>query len=476
MHTVEGNKQSTLVALVVTVGVIAAIAAVGALAGFATGAFDSASLEGPVDPGHPESWDPILEPYVDFVEQERGLTFDHPVTLRYADIAAEIAADFDAQREYDESLADGEVVEVFDPYADAWHLLGLVNFEVEATSLDVTEESIVENAGAFYDPWFEEIVLPEGVSETALQLTIVHELTHALQDQNGMIGVHLDSNDEAQGRLALTEGDAERIAEAWFHQMTPVAQQEYLDAIGYDPEAAFVDPPNSYLDANFFLPYSIGVPMVLTIIETEGEQGLNELLRSAEVGTTERFVDVLGDSNYATADTLREFNLPEGRGRADGDLGAVTWFAALAPAVGTEAAFDALVGYDADAFAIYDGTSGGTCGRFQVFFDSTAEAEEFARIATVANFAAAFDGADSVTIDTCSPVGDPQAQNNAVVFPLVVANELALYHLRSGFDPEIARCASIAQAQTMPVDQPINDFPGYDVVFADSADFVTNCQ
>lgn len=463
-------------ALVITFLVIGSVAAVGAVAAFATGVFDSASPVFPTGPSHPESWDPVLEPYIDFVEQERGLTFEHPVTLRYADIAAEIAENFDEQRAYDESVASDETAEYFDPYGDAWHLLGLVDFEAEATSLDSTEDSIVENAGAFYDPWFEEIVLPEGVSETALQLTIVHELTHALQDQNGMLSTHLDSNDGAQSRLALTEGDAERIAEAWYFQLSPAEQQEYLDAIGFDPDAPFVDPPNSYLDANFYLSYAIGVPIVHTIIETEGEEALNELLRSADVGTTERFVDVLGESNYATADTLMDFDVPDGRGRSDGDLGAVTWFAALAPAVGTEAAFDALVGYDADAFAIYEGAAGAACGRFQIFFDSGTDAQEFAQIASDANFDAEFDDADSVAIDVCSPVGDPQAQNNAVVFPLVVANELALYHLRSGLDPEIARCASIAQAQTMPVDQAIDDFPGYDVVFNESVDFVASCR
>ncbi len=475
MQPVHHQKQSTLVALVVTLGVLGSVTAVAAGAAYALGAFDSAPTV-PVAAEHPETWDPILEPYVAFVERERGLTFEHPVAVRYADIAAEVAEDFAEQRAYDESIADGEPAEFFDPYGDAWRLLGLVDFGAAASSLDSTEESIVENAGAFYDPWFQEIVLPEGASEIELQVTIVHELTHALQDQNGMLAAHLDSNDEAQSRLALTEGDAERIAEAWFYQMTQVEQQDYLDAIGYDPDAPFIDPPNSYLDANFYISYAIGVPMVLTIIETEGEDALNQMLRSSEVGTTERFVDVLGDSNYATTDTLNEFVTPEGRGRSDGDLGALTWFAALAPAVGTEAAFDALVGYDADAFAIYDDESGRSCGRFQIFFDDGNEAEEFARIAAEASFETELWAANSVMIDTCRVVGDPQAQNNAVLFPLIAANEMALYHLRSGLDADVARCASIAQAQTIPVDRSLDDFAGYEVLVAESAAFVERCQ
>lgn len=463
----------------VTLGAIGSIAAVAVVAGFASGAFSSPSPVAASAPSHPDSWDPALEPYIEFIERERGLEFDHPVSLRYADIAAEVAADFEEQREFDEEwAAENDDVDYFDPYGEAWRLLGLVDFEAEASSAESTEQSIIENAGAFYDPWFEEIVLPEGASETSLQLTIVHELTHALQDQNGMLDTHLDSTDSAQSRLALIEGDAERIAEAWFHQMSPTEQDDYLDSIGYDPNESYEDPPNSYLDANFFVSYSLGVPLVLTIIETEGEEAFNELLRSRDVGTTERFIDVLGGSNWSSSNVLAEFEPPPGRGRSDGDLGALAWFATLAPSVGTERAFDAMIGYDDDAFAIYDDEgSGQTCGRFQLFFDDSIEAQEFFDVATSGGVIGDLDLAgSSFSADICEPVGDAFDQNNAVMFPVILSNELVLFHLLSGLDQSVTRCAAIAQAQTIPVDRPLDDFAGYDALFADAASFASACQ
>ena len=101
----------------------------------------------------PAEWDPVLEPYIAFIEAERGLTFDHPVDVRWADIAQEIA---DQQA---------------------------------AASRDTS-------------------------------VTIVHELTHALQHQNGLLEFFPESPDSASARLAIIEGDAERIAMAWYWSRT----------------------------------------------------------------------------------------------------------------------------------------------------------------------------------------------------------------------------------------------------------------
>ena len=73
-------------------------------------------------PTHPETWDPVLAPYVVFIEFERGLSFDHPVNVRWAEIAEEIAEDLAA----DEVSADWPDDEALvDPWAEAYRVLGL---------------------------------------------------------------------------------------------------------------------------------------------------------------------------------------------------------------------------------------------------------------------------------------------------------------------------------------------------------------
>ena len=250
-----------------------------------------------------------------------------------------------------------------------------------------------------------------------------------------------------------------------------------FDAIGFSSDLPFEEPGNSYLDSTFFVSYSVGVPLVLSIIETDGVEELNRLLRSPDVGSTERFVDLLGESDDQGVNALREFDLPEGREQADGDLGALAWFATLAPTIGTDGAFDALVGYDDDAFAIFENASGTTCARFQVFFDDAAEAAEFNSLVGGVGIAGSVDAVDSsVTAELCESIGNPDDQRSAVVFPLILANELILNHLLMGESPDVARCAALAQAKTQPVDQSLNDFGGFDAQFVASTPFVNACR
>ena len=477
---VEGttkNQQSpaaTVFFVLFAIGAVAAIAVLGIVA-FASFAGSGQFSSGPTIP---DEWDPVLEPYIDFIESERGLEFEHPVNVRFTDISAEVAADFEAARELEEQFDPSNAVGPFaDPYAEAFTLLGLVEFDPDLDSQESAEASIIENAGAFFDPWDQEIVLPEDESILSLQITIVHELTHALQEQNGMLEFHPDTADSSQARLALIEGDAERIAEAWVAQLSEAERQELFDAIGFSSDLPFEEPGNSYLDSTFFVSYSVGVPLVLSIIETDGVEELNRLLRSPDVGSTERFVDLLGESDDQGVNALREFDLPEGREQADGDLGALAWFATLAPTIGTDGAFDALVGYDDDAFAIFENASGTTCARFQVFFDDAAEAAEFNSLVGGVGIAGSVDAVDSsVTAELCESIGNPDDQRSAVVFPLILANELILNHLLMGESPDVARCAALAQAKTQPVDQSLNDFGGFDAQFVASTPFVNACR
>ncbi len=468
------KPNSTVRDLLICLAVIGAFAAISlGYTVYASGLLGNDAI----GPFAQEEWDPVLEPYVEFVESERGLRFGRPVDVRFANIAEEVAAGFEENRAALEAAqASLDELPVADPYGDAFTLLGLVDFEADLDSQESTEESIIANAGAFYDPFEDEIVLPEGESLLSLELTIVHELTHALQDQNGMLDYYPDTADSSQARLALIEGDAERIAEAWFVQMTVAERQAYLDAIDFDPNQPFEDPGNSYLDSTFFVSYGLGVPLVMSIIETDGEEELNRLLRSPEVGSTERFIDLLGDSDSQQVNALVEFDPPKGRDEADGDLGALAWFATLAPIVGTDGAFDALIGYDDDAFAIYENADGSVCGRFEVFFDDADEAAEFVAIAGEAGIVGAADAQRrSVTSDICEQIGDPADQRIAVVFPLIVANELVLHHLLNGEDEQTARCAALAQVKTLPIDRSLDDFEGYDALFVASTSFVDAC-
>ncbi len=416
-----------------------------------------------------KSWDPALEPYVAFVEAERGLEFSEPVDVRWADISAELEAERPA------TPANSEQV---DPWTEAYRLLGLVDPNPDVTLDQELNDTLSENAGAFYEPWSETIVLPEGSSDIELSVTIVHELTHALQHQNGMLGGSgiFETDDDMAARTTLIEGDAERIALAWYWAQPEAFQNDYLDAIGYDPDATFDDPGDSFFATSFYASYEIGTPLVESIVATQGVEKVNELLRAKNLGTTDRLVDVLGDQQFSTFDAIEDMTVPESSDGAVGDLGALTWFQALAPIVGTEAAFDALIGYDDDAFAIVD-VSGRTCARFSIFFETESEGAEFIGVLDEASVKGDHSLVNNeAMLDLCEPIGNPADQRFGTIMPLIVAHEAAVAHLANGETVEVARCAAIAQASTIPADQSLDDFVGWETVTGQIAEFLPGCK
>lgn len=423
-----------------------------------------------------DTWDAAVEPYVAFVEQERGLRFSRPVDVRWADISAELEADFAAERERSpaEDSTEGE-----DPYLLAYALLGLIDPTSTGTLSETVEDTAVEQAGAFYDPTIEEIVLPIGEDAAGLGFTIVHELTHALQHQNGMLDWTLESPDSASTRTTLIEGDAERIALAWFDQLSSSERERFLSAVGYEEDSVEVDPGNSFFETSFAASYALGLPMVQVIVEVGGQKEIDRLLRADDIGTSERLIDVLSESPTSTVDAFGTVELPPDRDVAHGDIGAVTWFQALAPRVGTEQALDALVGYDDDAFVIIEGVDV-TCGRFHLAFDSREDAVSFADTAREVAAGVAGSSVEQVSAavdwEMCSPMGDPFAQRFGTIMPLVVAHEMTLLHLRNGVEPAVARCAGLGQAGSIPADQPLERFVGWDVVEDTAVDYLDACE
>ncbi len=419
------------------------------------------------------SWDPALQPYVDFVEDERGLTFERPVEVRWADISAELAADF-ARERADES-SDGSI----DPFQEVYVLLGLLDVDPSVSFAESVDDTATSQAGAFYDPTLQTIVLPLGADPEALGFTIVHELTHAVQHQNGMLNWHQESPDSASTRTTLVEGDAERVAVAWFDQLDQVSRESFLDAIGHDGDLGeFEDVGNTFLETAFNASYALGLPAVQALIEAGGQDEIDRLLRTKTAGTSELVFDVLSDSPTSMFDARELIELPEGRSEPDGDIGVVVWFQALVPHLGTADTLDALIGYDDDAFVMYD-SDDGRCANVLLTFDSPADTGEFVRLVAPIR---AIDGLEiaagtnrGAEFSVCTPIGDPNDQRFGTIMPIVVANEMALAHLQAGVASETARCAALAQAATIPADRPLSGFVGWDEVDRDAPTFLEQC-
>ena len=424
-----------------------------------------------------QDWDPALAPFVEFVETERGLPFLHTVPVSAIDLA-----DFNPPR----------AARFFEPERDpalttAFRLLGVDDFD-QAEDGFITDlvdnRGITDRASSYKRDAQGRIFLTKEVPIAALQLDIVHALTLALLDQHSLIVAEfddvdqfamLDESDERRVLDALVVGDATRIEHAFYDQMTDEQRAEYHEALGSDLEG--VRHPADSSDR-----FTIGAPFTQLIVETEGVEALNSLLRSRTGASTDRFVDVLGN-DASTVDAFAEIDLPESVPEADGDFGAFGWFVTLAPLVGVEDAFDAVIGYSDDAFAIFENTAVQrtsplrTCIRSDVFFDGAEEARQFAEIVGQLGVEGEVsDVRQSVTMDICQRLAEQGQPNPAVNFPLIVANEMALHHLQAGEGQDVARCAAIAQARTVPIDYPLETFAGYSVYVVESVQFLDQCR
>lgn len=223
---------------------------------------------------YPESWDPRVVDLVDFVEHERGLDFDHPVTVNflsdeeYAE-ASNGGGDFD-QAEIAEAALDD---------LGTFRALGLIQGDVDLAKAQ--DDLFDAGTLAYYDPELKIVNVRGDSASVATDVTIAHELTHALQDQHFDLTGGFKLGDPEAYR-SIVEGDATAVENAYVDQL------DDADAAAYDEEStAQSDATGEALDelevpgvlsAIFGSYYELGGPFVDMVLADGGHGALNELL------------------------------------------------------------------------------------------------------------------------------------------------------------------------------------------------------
>lgn len=226
----------------------------------------------------PDEWDERVVDLVDFVERERGLDFEHPVQV-----------DFLTEEEFlDEIRHDGnlddeerEELEELQDVLPMLRALGLMEGDLDLfeTIQDFQEHAV----GAFYDDEEKRVVVPATDLTAYDEMVLVHELTHALQDQHfDLATLRPDDDDEAAtgGRAmqALVEGDANRIDAAYVASLPASERDEIYDteeALGV-PEGTEEDEFPSFLVADLGVPYTLGQSMTQLIAVDGGNAAVDE--------------------------------------------------------------------------------------------------------------------------------------------------------------------------------------------------------
>lgn len=408
-------------------------------------------------PGHPDEWDPRLQSLVDFVEDERNLLFEHPVQVdflsvhEWAERAATEAADAEAE------LSD-EDRRLLENGAGMFRALGLAEGELDL--LESFEQISASGTVGRYQFDDERISVRGSELGIESEQTLVHELTHALQDQHFDLGARYDDDDEEspEDQLdALVEGDAERIEDAWTRQLSGPQRAE-LDAAtratGDEAAGALADVPDSVLTF-VQAPYILGPRFVDALRASDGDDAVNEAFVDPP-GPEEHLLDPL---SYLDDDEPTDVDPPLlARSEVaieslDGEFGALGLFVMLAERVDPLDALVAVDGWAGDAFVAFE-RDDATCVRATIAAEDDLSADtlgaaleqwrdampaaagvEVERTGTLSTFEACDPGPDADVLD-----GDGRS-SDAIAIPSVRI-DLAIEVLRDDGTVAQARCFS----------------------------------
>src|ERR1700737_3311506 len=150
----------------------------------------------------PGSIDAFVPQAVSFVEAHRGLRFKEPVKGNHLS-DAEFSQRIVALQRRDRADTDRQ--------AKLYRALGLIDRGVDVEKAE--EELLGGNVVGYYDPKTKELVVRGDTATVSVRHVVVHELTHALQDQSFGLDVNQrdQTDDQALAYISLVEGDAVRI-------------------------------------------------------------------------------------------------------------------------------------------------------------------------------------------------------------------------------------------------------------------------
>jgi len=399
------------------------------------------------DDGYPSEWDPRVLDLVQFVERERGALYDHPVPVEFL-----TPEEYSESTRTDESaLTDEERAEI-EEFEGALRALGILSGDTSL--LEASNDLSDSGTLAYYDPREEKVVVRGTEVTPGLAVTLVHELTHVLQDQVFSLSRYEEADEEpTSGAVyafdSLVEGDADRI------------EEKYLDTLDDDTKD-IIDEENAAGIEQF---EDAGIPVALSSL-FGSMYGLGDafvaVLESGDESVDEAFADppiteeqVFDPFEYLDGDGPADVEAPDTDGIEaydEGDFGAVSLMVVLAERIDPRQALAAATGWGGDAYAVFPRDER-TCFRLNVTGDTADDTSELADAlaawvaATPGDVASTSREGDVVRLESCDPGagsaagtgGSRDAVDLAVARSYVAASALA-----EGANDEQARCFASA--------------------------------
>jgi hypothetical protein len=397
-----------------------------------------------------------VQKYVDFVEKKRGLTFTHPV---YVDFLSDAAFEEEVTADRDE-LSDDDLKKL-DEYAGTLRALGLVSGDVDLFD----EQNQLRSKGVigFYSYDDERLRIRGTEITPAVESTIVHELTHAVQDQSFDLGqrfAELDRSGDAnassaaQGLDALVEGDARRVEGLWRDHLSK-SERSALDKEqrkvqkGFEKDAKDIP---EVLVTMMAAPYDLGQALLAAAVQQGGDGAVDDLLRSPP-RTDEQQLDpwtMLADHQGVL--TVPEPELPSGATPVDdGSFGAIAWLMMLSERLPAAQALTAVDGWGGDSYAAYE-RDGVSCVSVDYRGDTPADLAQMnsalrAWVAKGPKKSAGVSRQDQTLVfHSCDPgMSAPRVgsgRSRAALGLALSRTYVSLQLLKAGLDVGVARCGA----------------------------------
>jgi len=434
----SGTRVPRWLIAVICIAVVACLAGIGYIA----------SADRGHDRAFPDRWDSRVVDLVAFVERERGHPFQHPVHVNFLSAedyrVAAVGDDLDSPDLDDEDLAASE-----ESMAEL-RALGFVgpDFDLVEAGRTMADSGTL----AFYDPGTEQVFVRGETLTVGLKVTLVHELTHVLQDQH----FDLSRLEELEGPAVQTlrdvaEGDASRVEDAYVAQLSDADAEAYWDEAEAAMEGGSEDLkaiPEA-LQAFFQAPYVLGPNAVGAAYAEDGNDGVDRLLEAppSELAVFDPVHHPVLRSPAADQEVL-EVEAPKGA-EPIGDAGVDSfapayWYLLLASRADPSAALAAVDAIEADGYLSYR-LDGRVCVAGQARSSApgdlvellTAWAEE-----VPAHDATATATGRLVTFTTCDPgeeAVEPDVSIDVLVLP-ATRGQAYVDVLDSGGDRRFATC------------------------------------